>query len=313
MRLPCCPRRRSTRHEQTVEIADRPRPRGGWRLWRRLGVGLAPRRPAGIDRLRIRALLGSRLGSRLLGSAVLPVLPRALLPPRRIRTSRADAVCRAQRPADAIGLLVLLRDFARLLPLRQGMSGRLESRAAGARACTMKLIFIPAATVALLAGCATPPPSGPSVMVLPGSTKSFDQFRFDDNECRQFASQSIGGTTVADAQNSSAVKSAAVGTAIGAAAGGLLGGRSGAGVGAGVGLAGGALAGTGESQASGYTLQQRYDHAYQQCMYAKGHQIPMAARYAPYRAQARQPIAPPPPPPGNPPPPPGNPPAPPAS
>ena len=55
-------------------------------------------------------------------------------------------------------------------------------------------------------------------MVLPGSAKSFDQFRFDDNECRQYSSQSIGGTTVADAQNSSAVKSAAVGTAIGAAA-----------------------------------------------------------------------------------------------
>jgi hypothetical protein len=150
-------------------------------------------------------------------------------------------------------------------------------------------------------------------MVLPGTGKSFDQFRYDDNECRQYSSQSIGGTTAADAQTNSAVTSAAVGTAIGAAAGGLMGGRSGAGVGAGVGLAGGALAGTGASQQSGYTLQQRYDHAYQQCMYAKGHQIPMAARYAP-RQQVRQAPPPPPPPSGNPPPPPpGNPPAPPAS
>ena len=94
----------------------------------------------------------------------------------------------------------------------------------------MKLIFSSAAAVALLAGCATPPPSGPSVMVLPGSTKSFDQFRFDDNECRQFASSQIGGTTAAQAQTDSAVKSAVVGTAIGAAAGGLMGGNSGAGV-----------------------------------------------------------------------------------
>ena len=178
----------------------------------------------------------------------------------------------------------------------------------------MKKTILALGAVALITGCATPPPSGPSVMVLPGSGKSFDQFRFDDNECRQYSWQSIGGTTAADTQSNSAVKSAAVGTAIGAAAGGLMGGRSGAGVGAGVGLAGGALAGTGESQASGYSLQQRYDHAYQQCMYAKGHQIPMAARYAP-RQQARQ-IPPPPPPSGYqsgnpPPPPPGNPPAPP--
>ena len=183
------------------------------------------------------------------------------------------------------------------------MPERLESGSALAARAMMKRAIFALSAAALFAGCATPPPAGPSVMVLPGSGKSFDQFRYDDNECRQYSSQSIGGTTVADAQNNSAVKSAAVGTAIGAAAGGLLGGRSGAGVGAGVGLAGGALAGTGESQASGYTLQQRYDHAYQQCMYAKGHQIPMASRYAP-RQQTQQIAPPPPPPPGNPPPPP---------
>lgn len=196
------------------------------------------------------------------------------------------------------------------------MLERLEGRSAFAARTVMKKTILALSVVALFAGCATPPPTGPSVMVLPGSGKSFDQFRFDDNECRQYSSQAIGGTTVAEAQSNSAVKSAAIGTVVGAAAGGLMGGNSGAGVGAGVGLLGGALAGTGDSQASGYSLQQRYDHAYQQCMYAKGHQIPMAGRYAPYRAQTR-PAAPPPPPPpsGNPPPPPppGNPPSPPAS
>ena len=161
----------------------------------------------------------------------------------------------------------------------------------------------------VLAGCATPPPSGPSVMVLPGSNKSFDQFRYDDYECRQYASSQIGGKTAADAQTSSAVTSAAVGTAVGAAAGGLMGGNAGAGVGAGVGLAAGALAGTDASSRSGYSLQQRYDIGYQQCMYAKGHQIPMAAsRYTPRRAArgAAPQMAPPPPPPpaGTPPPPP---------
>ncbi len=186
------------------------------------------------------------------------------------------------------------------------MLERLEGGSAFAARTAMKKTIFALSALALFAGCATPPPSGPSVMVLPGSGKSFDQFRFDDNECRQYSSQAIGGTTVADAQSNSAAKSAAIGTVIGAAAGGLMGGRSGAGVGAGVGLLGGSLAGTGESEASGYSLQQRYDHAYQQRMYAKGHQIPMAARYAPYRAQTRQAAPPPPPPPpaGNPPPPP---------
>ena len=49
--------------------------------------------------------------------------------------------------------------------------------------------------------------------------------------------------------------------------------------------------------------QRRYDMTYMQCMYAKGHQIPMAGRYAPYRP-TRQAAPPPPPPPGPPPPPP---------
>jgi outer membrane lipoprotein SlyB len=168
--------------------------------------------------------------------------------------------------------------------------------------------------VVLLAGCATPPPSGPSVMVLPGSGKSFDQFRYDDYECRQYSSTQVGGSSAQQASVDSGLKSAAIGTAVGAAAGGLMGGNSGAGVGAGVGLAAGALAGTGAASESSYTLQQRYDIAYQQCMYAKGNQIPMAAsRYTPRSGAIRQAVPPPPPPPstGNPPPPAGNPPPPP--
>jgi hypothetical protein len=181
---------------------------------------------------------------------------------------------------------------------------RLESGATHPAFAMMKLALIPVATLALLAGCATPPPSGPSVMVLPGSGKSFDQFRFDDNECRTFAFAQIGGKTNEQAASDAAVRNAVVGTAIGAAAGGLMGGNSGAGVGAGIGLAGGALSGSAAGDTSSRSLQQRYDIGYQQCMYAKGHQIPMAARYAPNRQSARPITPPPPPPPGNPPPPP---------
>jgi hypothetical protein len=155
-----------------------------------------------------------------------------------------------------------------------------------------------------VAGCASAPPSGPGVLVLPGSSKNFDEFRADDSVCRQFASSQVGGTTAQQAANDAGVRSAAIGTAVGAVAGGLIGGYQGAAVGAGVGLAGGALAGTGTGEVSGRMLQQRYDFGYQQCMYAKGHKVPVAGRYDNSRQVARRSASapPPPPPPGTPPP-----------
>jgi hypothetical protein len=130
-----------------------------------------------------------------------------------------------------------------------------------------------------LAGCVSVP-SGPSQMSLPGTGKSFDQFRADDGDCRQYATAQIGGTTPEQAVVDSGAKSAVVGTAMGAAAGALIGGTSGAaGVGAGVGLLGGALAGSSAGYYSGYSLQQRYDVGYTQCMYAKGHKVPVTGRY----------------------------------
>jgi hypothetical protein len=169
--------------------------------------------------------------------------------------------------------------------------------------------FAAGAAVLLLAGCATPPPSGPGILVLPGTGKTFDQFRFDDQDCRAYAHAQVGGKTTEQAATDSAVKSAAIGTAIGAAAGGLIGGHQGAAVGAGLGLTGGALAGAGESQYAAGSLQQRYDGAFTQCMYAKGHRVPVTGRYsdagrnpnARYSSVARTTPPPPPPPPGQPP------------
>jgi len=152
-----------------------------------------------------------------------------------------------------------------------------------------------------LAACASVP-TGPAVMVLPGTGKNFDQFRFDDGTCRQFAYEQIGGQTAARAQENSAVTSAVVGTAVGALAGAAIGGNSSdAAVGAGVGLLGGSMAGAGAAQGSAYGAQQRYDVAYQQCMYAKGHRIPVAGRFS--QSQPRTANYPPPPPPPNQPPP----------
>lgn len=158
----------------------------------------------------------------------------------------------------------------------------------------------------MVAGCTTLP-TGPSVMVLPGSGMSFERFRADDQECRHYALESVGGKTPGQAAQESGVKSAVVGTAVGAAAGAALGGHEGAGVGAGTGLLIGGLAGTESAQASGYGLQRRYDVSYVQCMYSKGHQVPVSGRiYRPTRPPSYLP-----PPPGVPPPPPGSPPPPP--
>jgi hypothetical protein len=176
------------------------------------------------------------------------------------------------------------------------------ARAAGTAAREMKKIASGLATL-LLAACAATPPSGPGILVLPGTGKSFDQFRFDEQDCRGYAHSQVGGKTTEQAATDNAVKSAVVGTAVGTAAGALLGGHQGAAVGAGVGLAGGALAGSGTSHAAAGTLQQRYDYAFTQCMYAKGHRVPVTGRYSdsPRSSPQAARTPPPPPPPGQPP------------
>lgn len=162
-----------------------------------------------------------------------------------------------------------------------------------------------ATVILVMTGCASLP-NGPSVMVLPGTGLSFDRFRNDDAVCQQFASFQVGGTTANQALVKSGVTSAAVGTALGAAAGAAIGGGSGAAIGAGSGLVGGSIVGTGAASGSMYEVQERFDVAYIQCMYAKGHQVPVSGQFS--GATAQQPVAPatniPPPPTGSPPPPP---------
>ena len=103
----------------------------------------------------------------------------------------------------------------------------------------------------LLSACGSTPVHGPGILVLPGSGKNFDQFRFDDHECRNYAQSLIAKGSDTDTAGSA---------------------------------------------------QQRYDRAYLQCMYAKGHRIPITGRSdymdSTSSAAARTP---PPPPPGKPP------------
>jgi hypothetical protein len=159
-----------------------------------------------------------------------------------------------------------------------------------------------AALSACVGGCVVLP-TQPSVMALPGTGKTFDQFRADDNSCRQFAFNQVGGVSANQAATGSAVGSAAVGTALGAAAGAAFNGGAGAAVGAGAGLLAGSLVGMGTAQASGYEVQRRYDYAYLQCMYAAGDRVPVSGLMSTPNARPYGP-PPPPPPPGMPPPPP---------
>jgi hypothetical protein len=148
---------------------------------------------------------------------------------------------------------------------------------------------------ALAAGCATVP-AGPSVAVMPGSAKSFEQFQADDGACRQWAEGQAGDASRTFAENTTlgAVIGTLVGAGLGAAIGAAAGNPgAGAAIGAGVGVVGGTASGANAGYYAGATVQQRYDAAYQQCMYAKGNQIPGA------RSVRR--VAPPPPPPPPPP------------
>jgi len=136
----------------------------------------------------------------------------------------------------------------------------------------MKVIPFVAAAMALvlLGGCATAP-TGPSVLVLPGSDRNFNDFRADEADCRQYASQQIGETG-----NDPAVRGAVIGTVIGAVAGAAIGGHEGAGVGAGTGLLFGTAVGADSAQRKAYGDQRQYDNAYVQCMYGRGHRVPVS-------------------------------------
>lgn len=180
----------------------------------------------------------------------------------------------------------------------------------------LALWLLPITCGLLLAGCVTLP-SGPSMMVLPGSGKDFDAFRYDDGMCRQWAAQQLG-TTPQQAATNAGVSSAAIGTVLGAATGAAIGAAygnpgMGAAVGSGVGLLGGSAAGANQAAGTQWELQRRYDNAYIQCMYAQGNRVPVpAGALSPSRRQRASAPPPPPPPRDVPPPPRGNPPPPPS-
>ncbi|MDR3371329.1 hypothetical protein [Rhodoferax sp.] len=132
-----------------------------------------------------------------------------------------------------------------------------------------------AMSVLILAGCAAVP-TGPQVAVMPPPGKSFEQFRSEDGMCRNYAQQSIG-ITPSQASGQDIVGSAVVGGLVGAAAGAAMGGRHNpVGQTAGFGVLAGTAVGVSQGGRDANDLQRRYDIAYEQCMYAKGNQLPQA-------------------------------------
>ena len=126
-----------------------------------------------------------------------------------------------------------------------------------------------------LTACAAAPPYAPTVLAVPRSGESVNQFEADDLACRKYIQTHTApaGATQAEA-NHSAVGSAAVGASAGTLLG-AAGGNAGAGaaVGAGAGLLTGSAVGANNAGAIAGGAQSQYDVAYAQCMTSKGYTV----------------------------------------
>src|SRR2546428_2128596 len=127
---------------------------------------------------------------------------------------------------------------------------------------------------ALALGACASIPTGPSVLVLPGDGKSFEQFQTDDAVCRQWSAQQTG-TTTERTSSQSTISGAAIGTAVGAAAGAAIGAAAGspatgAAIGAGGGFLGGAAIGASRADAAGTAGLGPHQHPFFQGGYTAG-------------------------------------------
>jgi hypothetical protein len=150
---------------------------------------------------------------------------------------------------------------------------------------TAARFIISAGLATALAGCAATP-MGPTVQVMPGPGKTFDAFQSDQASCKTYAAGQVQGQ--ADAANQRAVGAAMLTTALSAGVGAAVGGSvgdaaTGAAVGAATGAGTGAAIGANGSSYDQMNIQQQYDNAFSQCMYAKGEQVP---GFAPVAAPA---------------------------
>jgi uncharacterized protein YcfJ len=155
------------------------------------------------------------------------------------------------------------------------------------------------AAVLTVAACA-PQAMAPTVPVMPGQGKQFDQFANDQATCEAYANQQIAPLT--QQANNNGLGQALITTALGAGLGAAIGGGRGAAIGAASGAVVGGSMGASNSARAGAGIQGQYNMFYARCMTAKGNAIPGAPPppgYAPppagYGPAPGAPVPPPPP------------------
>lgn len=120
-------------------------------------------------------------------------------------------------------------------------------------------------------------PMSPSMAVMPAPGKPFEVFQAEQASCKDYADSEAAGLGESRRRGFGRTLLTA---ALGAGLGGAVGGGDGAAIGAASGaLAGGAMSARRAADASD-EAQRRYDIAFEQCMYAKGNQVPGMAMAA---------------------------------
>jgi hypothetical protein len=132
-----------------------------------------------------------------------------------------------------------------------------------------RLSIAAAAQLIVLAGC-VPQTMAPTVVVTPGPSKSAADFGADHTACAAQANERMA--PVIQAANNQIVGNALLGAAFGGGSTAAAGGSNSA-VGA-TAAAGATIAGAANAQTAQATLQQQFNVAYSQCMYAKGDIVP---------------------------------------
>jgi hypothetical protein len=123
----------------------------------------------------------------------------------------------------------------------------------------------------LIVGGCVPAMLSPTVSVIPGPNKSLEAFAIEQAACKQFAELQI--TEARNQINNQIAGTVLLNAALGAsqAAGGTGGDIAASAAASGLAAAN---ANVPNAQAATIALQQQYDGAYSQCMYAKGNQVP---------------------------------------
>ncbi|MGI4795897.1 MAG: hypothetical protein ACRYG8_17890 [Janthinobacterium lividum] len=121
----------------------------------------------------------------------------------------------------------------------------------------------------LAAGCTE---IGPTVQVLPGAKKTFDEFASDQKACMAYTDAQV--QPIANRSSEAQLGTLAIGTVLGAGLGAAVGGGRGAGIGAATGAIGGTAIGAGQASGSLDRIQILYDNDFAACMVANGNLLP---------------------------------------